>query len=583
MTRLPSLLLLLSSLCACTQLPDPESPTQVHWLDQQWSPALWTQFYHLAQGTEIMPYAWFLALEQPEIPLTLVGEVGRFADSQYLARFGFLPDRVDARGNPDGLPVGFSRDARFQDPNTGTTRTVVGFTCAVCHTGQLNVRNEKGELLGIRIDGGAAMTDLQAFEGELAKAVIFTKYIPGRFDRFARRVLGDQYGDPSKDALRVEFNAFIEKGLAENKLVKAHNIYPNKPGFGRVDALNRISNQVFGFQLAADNLRPADAPVAYPHIWETSWFNYVQYNGSVPNPLLRNIGEALGVKAPIVLTDPAKRFKTAVHVDNLREMERWLAGTAPYQGLHSPKWSEQYLGKIDRSLAAQGERLYGRYCASCHLPAQPQLIEDLKSTEPKFWTVKTDIGQRLLDVPMIEIDRVGTDPQQARGFATRKANTGPLGWGDTLAGVALDAVTRETALRFFRDNKIPESEWLNWSSGQKVGGQEARVKQAYKARPLSGVWATPPYLHNGSVPTLHDLLVPASERPRTFYLGTKRYDAKKLGYESARFKGGFEYDTRITGNSNAGHEFDDRKAPGVIGPRLSDADRGALLEYLKTL
>lgn len=579
----PPFILLLASLSACTELPDYEAPKQVHWLDQQWSPALWTQFYHTAQGTEIMPYAWFMAIEQPNIPLTVVGEVGRFAESSYLARFGFLPDRVDAKENPDGLPVGFAKDARFEDPNTGKKRTVVGFTCAVCHTGQLTVRDAKGDLLGIRIDGGAAMTDLQAFEGELAKAVIFTKYVPGRFERFAKRALGPQYNEQARDALREEFNAFIDKGLAENKLVKAHNIFPHKPGFGRVDALNRISNQVFGFQLSPENLRPADAPVAYPHIWETSWFNYVQYNGSVPNPLLRNIGEALGVKAPIALADPAKRFKTAVDVVNLREMEKWLAGPEPYRGLHSPKWPEQYLGKIDKTLAAQGEQLYGKYCASCHLPPQPQLIEDLKSAEPKYWTGKTDTGQRLLDVPLIDLERVGTDPQQARGFATRKANTGPLGWGDTLAGVALDAVTRETALRFFRDNNIPESEWLSWSSGQKVGGQQARVKQAYKARPLSGIWATPPYLHNGSVPTLHDLLAPVSERPQTFYLGEKRYDSKKLGYESAKFKGGFEYDTRVTGNSNAGHEFDDRKAPGVIGPKLSEADRRALLEFLKTL
>ncbi len=578
-----TLLFLLAHLGACTPLPEPETPRQVHWLDQQWSPSLWTQFYHLAQGTEIMPYAWFLALEQPEIPLTLVGEVGRFADSQYLARFGFLPDRVDAKANPDGLPVGFAKDARFQDPHTGKARTVVGFTCAVCHTGQLNVTDEKGERIGIRIDGGAAMTDLQTFEGELAKAVIFTKYVPGRFERFARRVLGAQYNDDTRDALRAEFAGFIDKGLAENKLVKSHNIYPNKPGFGRVDALNRISNQVFGFQLAVENLRPADAPVAYPHIWETSWFNYVQYNGSVPNPLLRNIGEALGVKAPIALADPARRFTSAVDVANLREMERWLAGTGPYKGLHSPRWPEQYLGKIDRALAAQGEQLYTKHCASCHLPPQSQLMDDLKSAEPKFWTGKTDAGQRLLDVPLIDIDRVGTDPQQARGFATRKANTGALGWGDTLAGVALDSVSRETALRFFRDNKIPESEWLDWSSGQKVGGQQARVRQAYKARPLSGIWATPPYLHNGSVPTLYDLLLPAGERPQTFYLGHMRYDAKKLGYEGAKFKGGFEYDTRVTGNSNTGHEFDDRKAPGVIGPKLGDGERAALLEFLKTL
>jgi hypothetical protein len=52
----------------------------------------------------------------------------------------------------------------------------------------------------------------------------------------------------------------------------------------------------------------------------------------------------------------------------------------------------------------------------------------------------------------------------------------------------------------------------------------------YKARPLDGIWATAPYLHNGSVPTLYHLLLPPAERPKSFWLGSRDYDAEKVGY-----------------------------------------------------
>ncbi len=106
---------------------------------------------------------------------------------------------------------------------------------------------------------------------------------------------------------------------------------------------------------------------------------------------------------------------------------------------------------------------------------------------------------------------------------------------------------------------------------------------AYKVRPLNGVWATPPYLHNGSVPTIDALLGPAKDRPAKFYLGNREYDPVKLGYKTDTLTNGFEFDTSIRGNSNKGHEFSDTKGPGVIGTALSADDRKALIEYLKTL
>ena len=117
---------------------------------------------------------------------------------------------------------------------------------------------------------------------------------------------------------------------------------------------------------------------------------------------------------------------------------------------------------------------------------------------------------------------------------------------------------------------------------------ELRGELAYKVRPLNGVWATPPYLHNGSVPTIEDLLGDPEKRPTKFYLGSREYDPVKLGYKTDPITNGFEFDTSIRGNSNRGHEFrkeysKDKEIKGVIGPALSADDRKALIEYLKTL
>ena len=111
-----------------------------------------------------------------------------------------------------------------------------------------------------------------------------------------------------------------------------------------------------------------------------------------------------------------------------------------------------------------------------------------------------------------------------------------------------------------------------------------REKVAYKARPLAGVWATAPFLHNGSVPSLYQLLSPQDERATTFYKGTFEYDPRHLGYRTEAFTNGFLFDTRISGNRNSGHEFRaGGRGNGVIGRLLQPEERWALLEYLKVL
>jgi hypothetical protein len=118
---------------------------------------------------------------------------------------------------------------------------------------------------------------------------------------------------------------------------------------------------------------------------------------------------------------------------------------------------------------------------------------------------------------------------------------------------------------------------------------------SYKARSLNGIWATAPYLHNGSVPTLYDLLLPPNPedaknpsaavecrpvpagveyRPCKFMVGSREFDPEKVGLKSAGYDG-FVFNTKLPGNSNAGHEYGTKV--------LSKEDRLNLLEYLKTL
>jgi len=126
---------------------------------------------------------------------------------------------------------------------------------------------------------------------------------------------------------------------------------------------------------------------------------------------------------------------------------------------------------------------------------------------------------------------------------------------------------------------------------------------AYKGRSLNGIWATAPYLHNGSVPTLYDLLLPAEKcakgadygeyRPKEFRVGSREFDAKKVGFRSEGYDG-FTFTTHRVGDKNIGHDYgscensqltfkkvgDSEASPF---PALTPAQRWDLVEYMKTL
>jgi hypothetical protein len=202
------------------------------------------------------------------------------------------------------------------------------------------------------------------------------------------------------------------------------------------------------------------------------------------------------------------------------------------------------------------------------------------------------LGTWLIKVTDVELEEIGTDPHEAVDYANRTADTGALGMGKKSAREGLMLVTRRIANKFFEANNIPEAErltkWRSLDPGTKedpLGMMLVRDQLVYKARPLNGVWTLGSYLHNGSVPNLYLLLSPQSDRPATFWVGSKEFDPVNVGMSTAKLPGATLFDISLPGNSNSGHEF--RNAPpktkGVLGPLLTHEERLMIIEFLKSL
>ncbi|MFT7562053.1 MAG: hypothetical protein ACI93R_003987 [Flavobacteriales bacterium] len=121
---------------------------------------------------------------------------------------------------------------------------------------------------------------------------------------------------------------------------------------------------------------------------------------------------------------------------------------------------------------------------------------------------------------------------------------------------------------------------------------------AYKARPLNGIWATAPYLHNGSVPSLYELLLPArrdddelaeGEPAREFrpdeFVGSREFDPIKVGFKAEGYSG-FVFKTDRRWNFNTDHEYAagrTARSDAKVLPAMTEAERWDLVEFMKTL
>jgi mono/diheme cytochrome c family protein len=197
----------------------------------------------------------------------------------------------------------------------------------------------------------------------------------------------------------------------------------------------------------------------------------------------------------------------------------------------------KYPFPIDRDLAGRGEAVFKESCARCH------------GTYGAGWTYPNKV------VPLAEI---GTDPMRFRGISDAFYEHYNRSW-------------------FAHEN-------TGWLADEYIGRRTA----GYQAPPLDGIWATAPYFHNGSVPTVYHVLN-SKARPkvytRSFRTGAEDYDPVKLGWKVEVLGHGPDadapaherrrvYDTTQPGRGNGGHTF---------GDDLTEDERTAVIEYLKTL
>ena len=186
--------------------PFGETTSTVSYLNQNWSTDQRQQFYFTPQGSQILPYDWFLVLEQADSQ-TL------FRDDANMLKLGYLLEDKNAKWNPDGLPVGFVKDV-------GRRRNWLGFNCAACHTSQIDYKG-----VSYRIDGGAALADVQAFLSGVTDALKATRDKEDKFLRFSGKILGTKDNPTDRDTLKAELTEIINQREGYN----ARNFPANAP------------------------------------------------------------------------------------------------------------------------------------------------------------------------------------------------------------------------------------------------------------------------------------------------------------------------------------------------------------------
>jgi hypothetical protein len=543
---------------------------------QDWTPATRNDFYSRDQGSRVIPFAWLRALKRPD---------GQPFLADGLGRYGYLPNST----SPDGLPVGF-------EASGPTGARSVGMTCSACHTRQITVAGQP-----YRIDGGPGIVDFQSFLSDLDVAVGTVLASDAAFAPFAAVVLAPLPPDADDvRALRADVGAWYLR--YHTLMVRA---LPRPPwGPGRLDAVGMIFNRLTGLDigpppslLIPDNIKAADAPVRYPFLWNAARQDKTQWPGFADNGddilgLARNVGEVIGVFA---VFQPTKFLgitnflnSTSINFDGLAKIENLI------KKIGAPKWPWH----IDEGLKAQGKLIYDRPtaqggCAECHdekpgkirvtfgetwaTPSQ-NVGTDTREYDVLGWQVDTGVLNGT-SIPFLQ------QPLKPRDSAFNVLGTSVIGViGEHFLTLGVGGAAADLASRIEAKSLPPVLRELRGAFFPPLPGgllekpAAAPPKGSYESRVLHGIWATAPYLHNGSVPTLAELLKPAADRVKKFKIGPA-YDIVNVGLAVDQTQFNFELETTDcsdlnSGNSRCGHEF---------GTRLGPDEKRALLEYLKTL
>lgn len=536
----------------------------------EWTAAAQKDFYSRDQGSRIMPLRWIAALKQPN---------GEPFMASSLSRYGYLPNE---ESRPAGLPIGFT-------VGSGSNGQEIGMNCAACHTRQIEVKGAS-----YRIDGGPGIVDFQSFLADLDTAVNTVLADQQAFTDFAHAVLGPEPTPDDKTKLREALQAWY---LPYHTLMKG--ALPS-PAWGpaRLDAVAMIFNRLTGLDIGPpptymipENIKPAVAPVRYPFLWNAAIQDKAQWPGFASNGnnilgLARNLGEVYGVFG---IFHPKKDTGRLLGVDYLDKNSADFQGLAALENLVRKIGPPQWPWKVNQTLANKGKVIFARKteqggCVECHgkKPGQTRFLNqktwatpimdvgtDSREYDILGWTVKTGVLEGA-KIPLI------AKPLKPVDTAFNVLGTSVIGSILQHYVPVLMKTEDQAQVKGVQSLFTPETESLKDAFIVPPSG--AQPSYAYESRVLEGIWAAAPYLHNGSVPTLAELLKPAAERVSSFKVGPE-YDIVNVGLAVDQTR--FDYTLQTTdcsdrnsGNSRCGHEF---------GTTLSADEKKALLEYLKTL
>jgi hypothetical protein len=295
--------------------------------------------------------------------------------------------------------------------------------------------------------------------------------------------------------------------------------------------------------------------------------------------------------------------RNSVKFDGLQTLEEKIAALRP------PPWPRDLFG-LDESLAARGKPLFEAHCSSCHavqasvdVPGAWRTPVLPVGTDPKMVLNSTRMSDAgLLDGALMPPPAIGArigNPAKAGdllantvvGTLLAEAVLSPPGqmarsgvfralrkdFAENLPGEHFDTLLDpKLSVAAKREAMIKIRAFITARLSNMFNPPPAVAGAAYESRVLNGIWATAPYLHNGSVPNLWELLKPAKERRTTFMVGSRVFDPRNVGYDADQspFRNGRFVAEPANGNGNGGHEY---------GTKLTEDERWAIIEYLKTL
>jgi hypothetical protein len=496
-------------------------------------------WHRTPEGSDVFPVALLQALKDPSSGRPLI---------EIMERYGFVASPVD----DTGLPVGFTR---LLSKNGDFVMT--GINCAACHSSRIT---HKGRSL--YVDGAPNFVDIEAFfRGVIAATegllkpdlgsdqveflLRFAYFNSLELDRLRKSGNGDTgYGGPAAAPSVLLSHEKAEQSLEFllQQLRSAVRIMESfekqtPAGPGRADSFGIIRNILMTPELVGGtgNFRPMTAPVSIPHLFGFASFTNLHWDGNTTTGTDRNYAQAIALGAKL---DP-KTLASSTRPYGLYQMEMAAWKLTP------PRWPEAIFGAVDPARVARGRKLFqSQSCVDCHTG--------------ETWT---------------RLEVIGTDPNRLLNYNE------PIdkGWSRTESyATNLHRFAVAVKQKAYADNNVSAADQKRmdtWHDGVPAMWIETKEK-GYFTRPLRGLWATAPFLHNGSVPTLWDLLQPAAKRPARFPVGHREFDPKKVGYVDAPAKVVWEFDTSVSGNRNTGHEY---------GTGLTDEQKWDLVEYLKTL